>query len=77
MSFAGKIEKGFKGWLGVSIGYWVGLKSARVSIIAGGQLRTAIVNRSSLVWEYGGVLVKILVCVLLLGFEVWVVLVWE
>ena len=57
MSFAGRIGKGFKGWLGLGVGFWVGFKSARVSIVAGGHLRTAIVNRSSVVCEYGGVLV--------------------
>ena len=46
MSFAGRIGKGFKGCLGLGVGLWVGLKSARVSIVAVGQLQTAIVNRS-------------------------------
>ena len=57
MSFADRIGKRFKGWLGLGIGFWVGFKSASVSIIAGGHLRAAIVNRSSVVCKYGVVLV--------------------
>ena len=54
VSFAGTIGKGFKGSLVLGVGFWVGLKSARVSIVAGGHLCTVTVNRSSTVWEYGG-----------------------
>ena len=54
MSFAWRNGKGFKGWLHLGVGFWVGLKSARVSVVAGGHLRAASVNRSSVVWEYGG-----------------------
>ena len=54
MSFAGRIGKGFKEWLGLGVGFWVGLKNARLSIVAGGHLRAAIVNRSSVVWQYVG-----------------------